>query len=140
MSNRARTQFECDGVTFDVGRLNLNDSCKGLELLSKILGPAIVAAPGGLHAAELALFTQASRIPELLALFAPVVKVHRNNDGEPCLADAGTLVDLKPFLEQVFAGRLDLACAFIAECVKNEFGTFMKSVSTGALAQAMAKA
>ena len=137
MSNRARTQFECDGVAFDVGRLNLNDSCKGLELLAKVMGPAICEAPKGQQAATMALLGQAGQIPALLALFAPVAKFWRGPDGEPSSQGNGTLVDLKPFVEQAFATRLELACAFLAECVKNEFGPFIKSVSTGALAQTL---
>ena len=140
MSNRARAQFECDGVAFDVGRLNLNDSCKGLELLTKVLGPAVNAASGGQQAATIALLGQAGQIPAMLALFAPVAKVWRDAAGIPGTVDCGTLVDLKPFVEQVFAGRLELACAFLAQCVRNEFGPFLRSVSTGALAQALAEA
>ncbi len=139
MSNRARTQFECDGVTFDVGRLNLNDSCKGLELLAKVLGPAISQLQENPTSALTALLSQASQIPAMLALFAPVSKVWRNADGAFGAADAGLLVDLKPFVEQAFAGRLELACMFLAECVRLEYAAFLSSVSTGQLAQLLAK-
>jgi len=137
MSNRARAQFECDGVAFDVGRLNLNDSCKGLELLAKLSGPVLSQMGNGDAAMLAALLSQASQIPPLLALFAPAAKVWRTPEGEPCAAGNGSLVDLKAFTEQVFAGRLELACMFLAACVKNEFAPFIKSVSTGALTQAL---
>ena len=142
MSNRARTQFECDGVAFDVGRLNLNDACNVLELLSRVLGPALSQLQANPTSALTALLGQASQIPRLLALFAPVAKFWRDQNGMPCAESSsagGALVDLKPFLEQVFAGRLDLACAFLAECVRNEYATFLASAGSGALAQLLAK-
>lgn len=140
MSNRARTRFECDGVAFDVGRLNLNESCRGLELLAKTVGPAIGQLTTDPTSALTCLLSQASQIPALLALFAPVAKYWRAADGEPCLeSDDAKLVDIKPFLEQVFASRLDMACAFLAECVRLEYAPFLKSASNGALAQLLAK-
>lgn len=139
MSNKARTQFECDGVAFDVGRLNLNESCRGLELLTRMLGPALGQIQENPQAAPLALLSQAGQIPPLLAMFAPVSKVSRNGAGEYGAHGDGTFVDLKPFVEQVFVGRLDLACMFLAECVKLEFGPFLSSAKDGALASLLAK-
>jgi hypothetical protein len=139
MSNRARTQFECGGVAFDVGRLNLNDSCNGLELLAKVLGPAISQLQDNPASALTALLGQASQIPKLIALFAPVAKVARNSEGTYGAGEGFAMVDVKPFVEQVFAGRLDLACAFLAECVRLEYSTFLSSASNGALAQLLAK-
>ncbi len=139
MSNRARTQFECDGVAFDVGRLNLNDSCNGLELLAKVLGPAIGQLQADPASALTALLGQASQIPKLLALFVPVAKVGRSGDGAYGVGEGFGFVELKPFQEQVFTSRLDLACAFLAECIKAEYSHFLSSAQNGALAQLLAK-
>lgn len=138
MSNRARVQFECDGVAFDVGRLNLNDSFKGVEMLAKIIGPAIADISKGEAAVAAALLQQAGQFPALLAMFAPVAKVSRGPDGLYGSFGEGSFVDLKPFMNDVFTARLDLTCMFILHCVKNEFLPFIKSVSTGELAQAVA--
>ena len=139
MSNRARVQFECDGVAFDVGRLNLNDSCKGLELLAKVVGPAAGLLASDPAAAMATLLGQASQIPALLALFAPVAKVSRDSTGAYGSFGEGSFVELKPFISAVFETRLDLAVAFLAECVRNEFGPFLQSASSGPLAQQLAK-
>ncbi len=140
MSNRARTQFECDGVAFDVGRLNLNDSCKGLELLAKLAAPVLGTASQGEAAAIAALLGQSSRIPELIGLFAPMAKVGRDSTGAYGAGEGFGMVELKPFVEQVFTSRLELACLFIAKCVLIEFGPFIESARTGALAQVLAQA
>jgi hypothetical protein len=139
MANRARAQFECDGVAFDVGRLNLNDSCNGLELLAKVLGPAIGQLQENPAAALTALLGQASHIPKLLALFTPAAKVARNASGEYGIGEGFAFVDLKPFQDQVFTSRLDLACAFLAECVRLEYSAFLASATSGPLAKLVAK-
>jgi len=146
MSNRARTQFECDGVAFDVGRLNLNDSCKGLEMLMKVAGPALREIVSAENRADqmlgvVSLLGQAGQIPVLLDLFLPVTKYWRDSEGNPSTEGNGMLVDLKPFKDQVFTSRLDLALAYIAECVENEYASFLASAlnGTGALAKLAAR-
>lgn len=115
------TQFEIEGRRFEVKRLGPDDACLGLELLGKALGPAAIAVLGG-EAPDYgkvltALLSNASHISTLLKLFTPVAKFDR--------AGNGTMVDLKPFTGEVFAGRVDLMVAFLAHCVKAEYSCFL---------------
>ncbi len=115
------TEFELDGRRFTVERLKVDDACLSLEVLGKALGPAAMAVLGGdvpdYGAILTALLANASHISTLLKIFAPRAKFDR--------AGNGTMVDLKPFLDEVFAGRVDLMVAFLAHSVKAEHGCFL---------------
>jgi hypothetical protein len=115
------TQFELEGRRFEVKRLSPDDACLSLELIGKALGPAAIAVLGG-EAPDYgkvltALLSNASQISGLLKLFAPAAKFDR--------AGNGTMVELKPFVSDVFAGRVDLMVAFLAHCVRAEHSCFL---------------
>lgn len=117
--------FEVEGVQFELKRLNVDDTCAGLELLMKALGP-VMAADGESNWLTCAL-SQASCIPALLKLFAPVTKVSRKPDGS--FEAGGSMVDLKPFVNDCFAGRHVLMLAFLGKAVQNEYrGFFAEAV------------
>jgi hypothetical protein len=115
------TEFELEGRRFTVERLKVDDACLSLEVLGRALGPAAVAALGGgspdYGAILSALLANASHISTLLKIFAPRSKFDRGING--------TMVDLKPFLDEVFAGRVDLMIAFLVHAVKAEHGCFL---------------
>lgn len=132
------TEFELEGIRFEVKRLTLEDSCLSLEILGKVLGPVALEVlsskgdgeePGGLslnpamYASLLATFlSNASQIAVLMKLFAPYAKVNRQMNGEY----GGTMmVELKPFLNDVFAGRVDLMVAFLVVVSRAEHGCFL---------------
>jgi hypothetical protein len=127
----ALTEFELEGRRFEVKSLELDDSCMGLEVLGKALGPAAllafgasaISADGGADK-ELdygpllqALLTQASQIAVLLKLFAPRSRFDRGGNG--------FMVELKPFVGEVFGGRVDLMVAFLVHAVRAEYGCFL---------------
>lgn len=115
------TEFELEGRRFEVKRLNPDDACMSLEVLGKALGPAALAVFGGSdpdYAKVLTAFlANASQISTLLKIFAPVAKFDR--------AGNGVMVDLKPFVGEVFAGRIDLMIAFLAHAVRGEHSCFL---------------
>jgi hypothetical protein len=129
----ASTEFELEGRRFEVRRLSTDDACLGLEVLGRALGPAAAAVIGsgdpdyGLILQS--LLTQASQLSKLLALFAPRTKFDRGNNG--------ALVDLKPFLDEVFGGRIDLIIAFLVHAVRAEYACFL--AGKGALADLVAQ-
>lgn len=132
------TEFELEGRRFEVKRLSPDDACLGLEVLGKVLGPAayeVLAARGGegedgqaptpnYGAILQALLTNAGQIAVLLKLFAPRTKFDRSSNG--------TLIELKPFVEEVFAGRVDLMIAFLIQALRAEYACFLGG--SGALA------
>ncbi len=130
MANKQPTVVTCEGVSFEVGRLDLNASCKGLELVTRSCGQAFTMQEE--PARTVALLSNASKIPELLALFAPVTRVCRDPAGAyisvPTDGRQPPWTALAPFVEDVFQGNLTLAVAFITECVGVEFGTFLASM------------
>lgn len=95
--------FEVEGVTFEVSRLNVDDTCAGMALLQ-----------GGMGAAQ---------FPALLKLFAPVTKVSRAPDGT--FASGGQMVSLKPFINDCFAGEHIRMAAFIGRAIQVEYGVFL---------------
>lgn len=137
-------EFELEGRRFEVKRLSPDDACLGVEVLGKVLGPAayeVLSTMGGPgeagegtepnYAAILqALLANASQISVLLKLFAPRAKFDRSNNG--------TLVELKPFVEEVFGGRLDLMLAFLMHAARAEYACFLGG--SGALASLAALA
>jgi hypothetical protein len=130
MANKQPTVVTCEGVSFEVGRLDLNASCKGLELVTRTVGPAFAQAD--VQARMVTALSNASKIPELLALFAPVTRVCRDPAGAyisaPTDGRPPPWVALAPFLEDVFQGNLTLAVSFLTECVGIEYGAFLASM------------
>lgn len=123
-------EFELEGRRFEVKRLEPDDTCMGLEVLGKALGPAALiafgtASEGGEtegkdldYAALLqALLANASQISVLVKLFAPKSKFDRSNNG--------AMVELKPFIGEVFGGRVDLMIAFLVHAVRAEYASFL---------------
>lgn len=115
------TEFELEGKRFEVKRLSVDDACQGLEVLGKALGPAAAQVLGGgsldYGAILQALVTQAGQLSVMLNLFAPRAKFDRGGNG--------ILVDLKPFLDEVFGGRVDLILAFLVHAVRAEYASFL---------------
>jgi hypothetical protein len=126
------TEFELDGRRFELKPLSPEDSCLGLEILGRALGPAVVlafgASPGPVSDNESAgsagssfnpsqlvqaLLTQASQLAALLKLFVPRTKFDR--------AGNGNLVELQLFSDEVFGGRIDLTVAFLIHAVRAEY-------------------
>jgi hypothetical protein len=106
--------FEIQGFKFDLKTLELPDACKGVQLVSEIVGPAMRAPE-----MATAIGGAMGRLPELLDLFAPYCEVRG-----PGVAE-GRKVPLKSFRSEVFNGRLDLAMLFAANCAAAEFGDFL---------------
>ena len=115
------TDFEVEGLRFEVRPLSVDDACLSLELLGKALGPAAMEVLGG-EAPDFgkiltALLSNASQVSGLLKIYAAVSKFDR--------AGNGVMVDLKPFVGEVFGRRLDLAVAFLAQAVRAEHAYFL---------------
>lgn len=126
----AETEFEIEGTRFVVKRLDPEAACLSLEIVTKALGPAALAvfaakdkaAEDGADAADLAhiftaLLSNASQISALFKLFLPGAKFDWKGNG--------TLVELKPFVGDVFGGRVDKMIAFCAHAVKGEHSCFL---------------
>ncbi len=114
------TKFEAGGVTFQVGRLKVKDSLRGLKLVTTVFLPAfaeaINAPEGEIGNAAEKLIESVGQLPELLDLFLPVTQY---------AGPTGKLVGLEAFVEDVFGGRPDLCVEFIARAVKVEYGGFL---------------
>src|SRR5690606_33462183 len=148
------TAFDIEGRRFEVQRLDVESSCQGLELLGKILGPAALevfaarevkakdqaalAGDGassplaGLNYGALlaAMVANARLIAPLLKLFVARAKFDRGKNG--------ALVDLGPFVDEVFEGRLDVVVAFLFHAARAEYTTFLGG--GGALAELLPQA
>lgn len=128
------TAFELEGRKFELKSLEPDDSCMGLEVLGKALGPAALLAFAGSAAASedgetpedkpldygallQAMVSQASQVGVLLKLFAPRTRFDR--------AGNGFMVELKPFVSEVFGGRIDLVLAFLVHAVRAEYACFL---------------
>lgn len=128
-------EFELEGRAFSVQRLKLEAACAGLECLAKALGPMMAAAEGP---SIQGLLAGAGYVPALLKVFAPVAKVRRGPNGEFERVPDAPWVALSAFQDDVFAGRLDLAIAFLWKAAENEYGYFL-GANGGALAALMPK-
>jgi hypothetical protein len=126
------TEFELEGRTFTVESLGLDETFVGLEVFGRVAGPAISAyllrdeSKPEESAADLgkllgaliqAALLNASQIPKLLRLFVKDARFDRSRDGK--------MVKLEPFLDEVFGGRVELVVAFLAPCVRAEYGSFL---------------
>lgn len=107
MSVEKQTTFDVEGIRFELRRLSVDDACTGVDALT---------GDG-----------QMSKFSKLLKLFAPRCKVSRNADGS--FGIGGAMVDLKPFAEELFAGRLDLLTAFMSLAIDFEFGAFLATAA-----------
>ena len=141
------TEFDLEGRRFEVKALAPEDSCLGLEILGKALGPALLSTLSGVTAGMsveeieakidvtglvASLVGQASQMAALLKLFLPRAKFDR--------AGNGNLVELKLFTEEVFGGRIDLLIAFLVQAVRAEYTCFLGGSSAlGPLLAAFAK-
>lgn len=129
----ATTEFVLEGKRFELKRLTPDEACLGLEILGKALGPATVALLGGgepdYGAILQALLMQASKLTELLKLFAPRTKYDRSSNGG--------MVDLKPFVGELFEGRVDLMIAYLVQAVRGEYSYFLSG--NNALGQLLAQ-
>lgn len=141
------TEFELEGRRFEVKALAPEDSCLGLEILGKALGPALLSTLSGVTAdmsveeigaridmtqLVASLVGQASQLSALLRLFLPRTKFDRQSNGN--------LVDLKLFTEEVFGGRIDVLIAFLVHAVRAEYTCFLGGGSAlGPLLAAFAK-
>ncbi len=126
------TTFDLEGRRFEVQPLPPEDSCLGIEILGKALGPALMSSLSGVEAgmsveeigAKLdfsaivpALVGQASKLSALFKLFLPCSKFDRQRNGN--------LVELKLFTDEVFGGRVDLLIAFLVHAVRAEYTCFL---------------
>lgn len=123
------SEFTIEGRRFEVRRLSPEDACLGVELLGKLLGPAAYELFCGekvdletltseqLMPLILPLIKNASGMSGLLKLFLPVSKFDRSNNQ--------VLVELKPFVDEVFGGRLDVLIAFLVNAVRAEYTVFL---------------
>jgi uncharacterized membrane protein YgcG len=107
-------QFEIDGCKFWFKRVSLEDGCKGLRLVSEIVGPALSAGD-----MAQALTASIDKLPQLVTLFA------KYTDFQADHAAAGRKVALAKFTDDLFRGRLDLAVLFVANCAVIEYGDFL---------------
>lgn len=130
-TTRMSYQFELDGTPFQLKRLGVKASLKGLKMVSGTLLPAIAdavgAEEGSLGGAVARVVEGLDCLPELLDLFTPAATFTRAE---------GQTVELKPFLEDVFGGRPDVTVAFLVACVRNEYGRFLAAEGRRLLKQA----
>jgi hypothetical protein len=125
----ATSEFTVDGRRFELRHLSPEDACLGVETLGKTLGPAAVElfvgdgvdfknlTPAQLARLAIPLIKNATGLSALLKLFAPVAKFDRGGNG--------ILVDLQPFTDEVFGGRLDVLLVFLVNAVRAEFAIFL---------------
>lgn len=123
--------FKVGDHTYQVGRLKVKDSLRGLKLIGKVLAPALAAgasAPdGSLGDAVAKAIDGLDCLPELLDLFVPVSKF---------IGPTGSPTELGAFVEDQFGGRPDLCVEFLAQCVRQEYGAFfLGNGSSGFLAR-----
>jgi hypothetical protein len=105
---------------FQVSRLKVKDSLRGLRLVGKVLLPALAeahAAPDGhLGGAVARVVEGLDCLPELLDLFVPVTKY---------FSALGSFAPLAPCVDDVFGGRPDQVVQFLVEVVQLEYGAFL---------------
>jgi len=123
------SEFSIEGRRFEVRRLSPEDACLGVETLGKTLGPAAAEfflggeidfanlTPAQVTKLVIPLIANATGLAALLKLFAPVSKFDR--------AGNGVLVELKPFIDEVFGGRLDVLLVFLVNAVRAEYAVFL---------------
>lgn len=107
-------EFEIDGVKFWFRRISLEDGCTGLRMVSEVMTPAFNAKDFAS-----ALTKSIDQLPKLVDLFVPYCQVE--GDG----IAAGRKVQLKAFKQDAFAGHLDRALLFVANCAVIEYGDFL---------------
>jgi hypothetical protein len=133
----ATHQFEIEGIRFELTNLSVDDSCAGLEVLAKALGPAIDQLGAAVAESDSAagrvlvksVLGNAGQAAALLKTFAPRAKVSRSKDGTH--AGGSLMVGLGPEANAVFAGRVDLLLAFLFEAVQFEYAAFLSALTGG---------
>ncbi len=120
----ATSEFTIDGRRFELRHLSPEDACLGVEALGRAVGPAVIALFAGekpsmdqVTAVIFPLVSNASQLSTLLKLFTPVAKFDRGGNG--------ILVELGPFVDEVFGGRFDVLIAFLVHAVRAEFAIFL---------------
>jgi hypothetical protein len=128
--------FDVGGKTYQVSRLKVKDSLRGLKLVGSVLLPAIAAGAsaksGSIGNAIEKVVGGLDCLPELLDLFVPVTKF---------VGPTGSLTEFSSFVEDAFGGRPDHAVEFLAQAVQGEYAGFLRvSDANGLLGKLMAKA
>lgn len=113
---QATEHFQVGDVRFWFKRVSLEDGCLSLRLLGESMG---MAAGRTLPDYVAALTRSIDRVPQLVALFAGYCEVEGPGIG------AGRRVALKPFIQETFAGHIDRALLFIANCSAIEHADFL---------------
>jgi hypothetical protein len=112
------SKFEIGGVEFDAAPLKAIESLKGLSVLTEKVGPAIAAAAGATSETEIfaKIANAAAALPDVYALFVGRCKVNWQGHG---------FVPLENFADNVFARKPTLMLAWLAECLRLEYGDFL---------------
>jgi hypothetical protein len=128
-------KFECGGFQFEVARLPVKKSLKGLKLVGQVLLPALAA---GAAAKEGSVGDAVERavagldcLPEILDLFVPHSKF---------VGPTGKSVAFEAFVDDTFSGKPEACVEFIARCVQLEYSGFLAaSGGNGFLGNLLAK-
>jgi hypothetical protein len=128
-------KFECGGFQFEVARLPVKKSLKGLKLVGQVLLPALAAGAaakgGSVGDAIPRLIDGLDCLPEVLDLFVAHTKF---------IGPTGNWVAFESFVDSTFGGRPEVCVEFIGQCVKAEYSVFLAgalaaSASNGLLAK-----
>jgi hypothetical protein len=116
-------EIEIGDHKFQVSRLKVKDSLRGLKLVGKVLLPAIAeasSAPAGqMGDAVTKIVEGLDCLPDLLDLFATCTKVQ-------LAGGTGSFMGLASVVDDAFGGHPDWVVQFLVECVQIEYGAFLK--------------
>lgn len=124
MSRETRA-FEVDGVRFKQTKLGAKNSLRGFQRVAKIVasGASMVTSESTLEEVVPAIIAASEDLPDFADLFEGACKFDLQ-----CLspaANAGSFVDLKGAMDQVFAGKPARQVAWLVKCIIWEFGDFL---------------
>jgi hypothetical protein len=130
-------KFECGGFQFEVARLPVKKSLKGLKLVGQAIIPAIAtfaavkAGSGSVTDAVTRIADGLDSLPEALDLFVPHAKF---------IGPTGNWVAFESFVDATFTGKPEVCVEFIGQCIGLEYGRFLEvalaaSGSSGLLAK-----
>jgi hypothetical protein len=112
-------KFECGGFSFEVARLPVKKSLKGLKLVGQVLLPALAA---GAAAKEGSVGDAVERavaglecLGDVLDLFVPHTKF---------VGPTGKSVAFEAFVDDTFSGKPEACVEYLARCVQLEYGAF----------------
>jgi hypothetical protein len=127
-------KFECGGFSFEVARLPVKKSLKGLRLVGQVLIPALAAGAaakdGSIGDAIERAVAGLDCLPDILDLFVPHTKYVGPTD---------KLVPLEAFVDTVFSGKPKTCVQFIVKCVQLEYADFLESIELSSEDSAMLK-